>query len=119
LLSFHVASNNAEEAESIGSACFISRLPIAIITNSQTSIFSTSGSIHSHLSGNVGKFGPVFRDTGNPGHRFLIQHQDHKGLVGHAFVFAPDPVARCGNEAEPRVITGMAQDNKDIEVRKL
>jgi hypothetical protein len=82
-------------------------------------ISSTSESIHSHLSGNVGKFEPVFRDTGNPGHRFLIQHQDHEGLIGRAVVLAPDPETRCGNEAKGRVITGVAQDDKDIEVRKL
>ena len=75
--------------------------------------------IHSHLSGDVGKFGPVFRDTGNPCEHVAIQHQDHEGLIGHAVVLAPDPETRCGNETKGWVITGVAQDNKDIEVRKL
>lgn len=73
----------------------------------------------SELSGDVGKFEPVSCDPGNASHHLFLQHQDHEGLIGHAVVLAPDPETRCGNEAELRVITGMAQDNKDLEVRKL
>jgi hypothetical protein len=78
-----------------------------------------AGSIHSHLSGDIGEFRPVSRNTGDPFERVVLQHQDHEGFVGHAVVFAPDPEARCGDEAEGWVVIGMAQDNKDIEVRKL
>jgi hypothetical protein len=34
-------------------------------------------------------------------------------VVGRAVVFAPDPEARCGDEANQRIITGMAQDDDE------
>jgi hypothetical protein len=82
-------------------------------------VLSISGRHQSDLSGDFGKFMPISRHTGNPCEHVVFQHQDHEGLVGHAVVFAPNPQTGCGNEAKGRVITGVAQDNKDMEVRKL
>jgi len=80
---------------------------------------SITGSILSHLSGDLSEFGPVSRNTGNPCERNVFQHQDHEGLIGHAVILAEDPETRCGDEVDGWVIAGEAQDNKDIEVRKL
>jgi len=77
-----------------------------------------SGSHQATVSGDIGEFRTVSRNTGNPFQRVIIQNQDHGGLIGHAVILAEDPETRCGNEAEGWVITGMARDNKDIEVRK-
>ncbi len=93
-------------------------MPVCNLQNRSKFIFIAFRKL-SDLSGDVGKFGPVSRDTGNASHHLFLQHQDHEGLIGHAVVLAPDPETRCGNEAEGWVITGVAQDNKDIEVRKL
>jgi len=65
------------------------------------------------LSGDVSKFGPVFRNTGNPFQRVIIQNQKHKSFVGHAVVFAPDPQTRCGKKAKGRIVIGMAQDDDE------